>query len=78
MKTELNLRIRENMPTLICDQDRIIGTVKDPVYEGLFLQAARLREMLDAAVFILDNVPDVDFNTDEMHDVLNASKIGDQ
>jgi len=75
MKMELSLRVRENMPSLLCDQDRIIGTIKDPRYEGLFLQSARLREMLDAAVFLLDNLSDLDVDTQEMHMVLDASKV---
>jgi hypothetical protein len=71
----LTLRPRENMPTLLLDQDHIIGTVKDPRYEQLLGNADRLRQQLDYLTFIIDNLSGVSIDTLEAHRVLDETRM---
>lgn len=73
--TNLTIRVRENMSTLLLDHDRIIGTIKDPLYENLLVEAGRLREQLDTLVFIVDNLSGVSIDTLEAHRVLEDSRM---
>lgn len=78
MLTDLKLRPRENMPTLLLDNDVIIGTVKLPEYENLLVNAGLLKEQLSLAVFIIDLLPGVSIDTRGMKRVLEATKTGDE
>lgn len=71
----LEIRQRENMPTLLINNGVTIATIKDPRFEGLLGSAAALRSQLDLAVLILDNLPNFSIDTVEMHRVLEESRM---
>jgi hypothetical protein len=73
MTTDFKLRYREGMSSLLRDGDQTVAVIHDPRYEQLLLWSARLREQLGAAIFVLDNLPDVQIDTTGMHEVLMAS-----
>lgn len=73
--TNLELRPRENMSTLLLDQDHIIAKIQDPRYEGLLENAALLREHLSVCVFILDNLAGISIDTAGMKRVLEDSGL---
>lgn len=71
--TDFNLRHRENMSTILKDGDITVAVIKHDSYSPLLLEAARLREQLEIATFVLDQLPDVHIDTGAMHEVLKAS-----
>lgn len=73
MLTDLKLRPRENMPTLLLNGDSVIGTIKHPEYENLLVNAGLLKEQLSLAVFIIDHLPGVSIDTLGMKRVLEAT-----
>lgn len=72
--TNIEIRHRENMSTLLLVDGHKIASVCDPTYEPLLTNAALLREQLDIAVFILENLPGVRIDTLGMRRILQTSK----
>lgn len=73
--TDLHVRARQNMPSILKDGDKTIAIIKDEAYSNLLSSAAVLRSQLDLAVLILDNLPGISIDTKEMHRVLNESRM---
>jgi hypothetical protein len=73
--TDFSIRYRKGMPAILKDGPQTIAVIKDEAYANLLGAAAKLREQLDAAVFILDNIPGISIDTLQMHRVLAESKV---
>lgn len=70
----VELRRREGMPSLVVYQGRVVATVKDPLFENLFVNALRLRDSLVYTTFVLDNLSGVSIDTLEANRVLADTK----
>ena len=73
--TNFNIRIRENMPSILKDGDHTIAIIKDESYANLLCEAGRLRKQLEFAVLLLESLPGVWVNTSEFKRVLTDSKM---
>lgn len=73
--TDFNIRTRENMPSILKDGDHTVAIIKDESYTNLLCEAGRLREQLEIAALILDNLPGASIDTSGMRRVLADSKV---
>lgn len=71
--TEITIHQRENMATLLLVDGHAIAKVSDPRYESLLANAAELQSQLAIAVFVLENIPDVNIDTGGMRKTLEDS-----
>lgn len=71
----MELRIRENMDTLLIDDGEVVARIKDPRYEQLLRGSAQLREQLDYMIFVIDNLSGVSIDTLEAHRVLEETRM---
>jgi len=70
---DIIVHTRENMATLLLVEGHPIAKVSDPRYESLLANAAELQSQLAIAVFVLENIPDVDIDTNGMRKTLEDS-----